>query len=170
MTRTYTQHGLIKLQKDIRRRTRRGRSLIDKRSKAGKNAVNVRDQLLADMGGVENISAARLVLVEMISRDIYYLDECDRRIFKVIYKVNEDMKKAGVKGPRSPKLLGVMYGYRAGIARNLAQNLSLLGLDRKPDAETLEDYINEKYGDREQQGDSKTDADVQGEDDAEHND
>jgi hypothetical protein len=34
-------------------------------------------------------------LIEMIARDVYFLDECDRRKFKAIHKV----KEAIAKGP-----------------------------------------------------------------------
>lgn len=38
--------------------------------------------LIADAGGEKNLSTAKLILIEMIGRDVYFLDECDRRIFK----------------------------------------------------------------------------------------
>src|SRR4029453_1761679 len=44
-------HGLVAFQNKIHRRTRRGRSLIDRRSAAGKKAVAIDDKLLADLGG-----------------------------------------------------------------------------------------------------------------------
>ena len=135
-------HGLAALQNEIKRRVRRGRSLIDRRSKAGQNAVAVREQLIADMGGADNISAAKLVLIEMVGRDIYFLDECDRRIFQVIYRVNAELKKRGIPRMKNPKLIGTMYSYRQGVARNLAANLSLLGLEKvPPPAKTLEEIL-----------------------------
>ena len=120
-------HGLRCLQNEIRKRVRKGRSLIDRRSKAGRNAVAVKQQIVQDMGGEANLSAAQLVLIEMIGRDVYFLDECDRRIFRMLYLLNAKMKSEGVQA-KSPRAITVMYHYRAGIARNLA----LLGLERKP--------------------------------------
>src|SRR5262245_19375791 len=127
------RHGALALRSEIHRRTRRGRSLIDRRSAAGKNAVAVGDQLLADLGGEANCSTAKLMLIEMIRRDVYFLDETDRRIFKAIYKFAETEKVLLKLGKvKNPKLIGTMYGYRAGIARNLASNLLALGLERAP--------------------------------------
>jgi hypothetical protein len=46
-----TSHGIVAFQNQVKRRSRRGRSLIDRRSAAGKNAVAIGDQLLTDLGG-----------------------------------------------------------------------------------------------------------------------
>jgi hypothetical protein len=86
------KHGLVAFQNTVKRRTRRGRSLIDRRSTAGRNAFAMREELIADQGGAENLSVARLALVELIARDVYFLDETDRRIFKAIYKAGRREK------------------------------------------------------------------------------
>jgi len=111
-------HGVVAFRNQVKRRSKRGRSLIDRRCAAGKNAVAMREELIADQGGAEHLSVARLALIEMIARDVYFLDESDRRIFKAIYAVNQQVKKMGGK-IRDPKLIGTLYGYRQGIARNL---------------------------------------------------
>jgi hypothetical protein len=67
---------------------RKGRSLIDRRSTAGRNAFAMREELILDQGGADNLSVAKLALIEMIARDTYFLDECDRKIFRVIHKVS----------------------------------------------------------------------------------
>jgi hypothetical protein len=138
-------HGLVAFRNGVHRRTRRGRSLIDRRSAAGKNAVAVRDEILRDLGGAEGLAATKLVLVEMIARDVYFLDECDRRIFKAIYKVAAQERALEKLGKiKNPKFIGVLYGYRQGVARNLASNLLALGLEKAPPKqESLEEILAE---------------------------
>jgi hypothetical protein len=136
-------HGLVALQNKIRRRSRRGRSLIDRRSAAGKNAVAIGDQLLADLGGEANCSTAKLMLIEMVRRDVYFLDETDKRIFRYLYQVGQD-PILGIKAKQSAKLVGTLYGYRQGVARNLASNLLALGLEKAPPkVKSLEEILEE---------------------------
>jgi hypothetical protein len=138
-------HGLVAFQNKIHRRTRRGRSLIDRRSAAGKNAVAIGDQLLADLGGEENCSTAKLMLIEMVRRDVYFLDETDRRIFRAIYKLSAEEKTLEILGKtKNPKLIATLYGYRVTAANNLARNLLALGLEKAPPKQkTLEEILSE---------------------------
>lgn len=48
----------------------------------------MREELILDQGGADNLSMAKLSLIEMIARDTYFLGECDRKIFRVIHKVS----------------------------------------------------------------------------------
>jgi hypothetical protein len=140
-----TSHGVVAFKNRMMRKARRGKSLIDRRTVAGQNAIAVRDEILADQGGAESLSAAKLVLVEMVARDVYFLDEVDRRIFKAIYKFSKREKVAEKLGRvKSPKLIGVLYGYRQGIARNLANNLVTLGLERQQKVKTLDEILSEE--------------------------
>ena len=45
-------HGLVAFENEVRRRKRKSRSLIDRRTKAGLNAIAVRNEILADLGGL----------------------------------------------------------------------------------------------------------------------
>lgn len=136
-------HGLVAFKNEVRRRTRRGRSLIDRRSAAGKNAVAIGDQLLADLGGEANCSTAKLMLIEMVRRDVYFLDETDKRIFRYLYTVGQD-PILGIKAKQSAKLVGTLYGYRQGVANNLARNLQALGLEKAPPKQkTLQEILDE---------------------------
>jgi hypothetical protein len=140
-------HGLVAFRNGVRRRTRRGRSLIDRRSAAGKNAVAVGDALLADLGGEENCSTAELMLIEMIRRGTYYLDEQDKRIFRYIYDANT--KTPSPK--KNPRYIAQLYSYRAGIANDLARNLLALGLEKKPPKQkTLDEILAEDENETEQ--------------------
>jgi hypothetical protein len=133
----------VAFRNQVKRRSRRGRSLIDRRSVAGKNAVAIGDELLADLGGEENCSTAKLMLIEMVRRDVYFLDETDKRIFRYLYKEGQDPMQ-GHKAKAGAKLVSVLYSYRSGVARNLAANLLALGLEKTPPKEkTLEEILNE---------------------------
>jgi hypothetical protein len=138
-------HSLITFRNQVKRRTRKGRSLIDRRSTAGRNAFAMREELIRDQGGVENLSVAKLALIEMIARDTYFLDETDRRIFRAIYKLSAKEKALESLGKiKNPKMIAAMYGYRQTAANNLARNLLALGLEKAPPKqETLEEILSE---------------------------
>jgi hypothetical protein len=138
-------HGVVAFKNQIKRRARRGRSLIDRRTGAGQNAMAVRDEILKDLGGAEGLAATKLVLVEMTARDVYFLDEIDRRIFRAIYKLSAKEKALESLGKlKNPKMIAAMYGYRQTAANNLARNLQALGLEKLPPKQkTLEEILSE---------------------------
>jgi hypothetical protein len=141
--RSYVKHGLVTLDKSIQRRLRKGRSLIDRRSSAGKNAMRVQQNLLDDLGGAEKLSTAKLILVELIGRDVFYLDETDRRIFKVL--------KEYPAAKNNPKAMNTLYGYRSTVASNLLRNLAALGFEKAlPQEKTLDEILAEDEGDEQQ--------------------
>ena len=138
-----TSHGVIAFRNQVKRRSRRGRSLIDRRSAAGKNAVAIGDQLLADLGGEANCSTAKLMLIEMVRRDVYFADEIDKRIFRYLYKVGQD-PDIGAKAKASAKLVSTLYSYRQGVVNNLSRNLLALGLEKAPPKQkSLEEILAE---------------------------
>jgi hypothetical protein len=138
-----TTHGIVKFKKEVKRRSRRGRSLIDRRSRAGQNAVAIGNELLQDMGGEENCSTAKLVLIELIRRDVYFCDEIDKRIFRYIYEVGQD-SQVGKQAKASAKLVSGLYGYRTAVVNNLSRNLQALGLEKAPPkVKSLEEILNE---------------------------
>ena len=117
---------------------------------AGQNAFAMREELISDQGGADNLGVAKLALIEMIARDVFFLDETDRRIFKAIYKASKREKvfeKAG--GIRNPKLIGILYSYRHGVAKNLASNLLALGLEKQQKVKTLDEILSEDDQDEE---------------------
>jgi hypothetical protein len=134
-------HSVITFRNQVKRRVRKGRSLIDRRTTSGRNAIAVQQEIIADLGGVDQLSAAKLCLVELIARDVYFCDEIDRRIFHTLYAVNQinaNNKRYGAKG------LATLYSYRQGAARNLASNLALLGLEKAPPpVKSLEEILSE---------------------------
>ena len=105
----------------------------------------MRDEILRDLGGAEGLASTKLVLVELIARDVYFCDEIDRRIFRAIYKLSAQEKALEVLGKtKNPKLIAALYGYRQSAANNLARNLLALGLEKAPPkTKTLEEILSE---------------------------
>lgn len=120
--------------------------MIDRRTAAGQNAVGVRDEILSDLGGADQLSAAKLILVELIARDVYFCDEIDRRIFKAIYKAGVTERELERFGKlRSPKFIATLYQYRQSAANNLARNLLALGLEKAPPkVKSLDEILSEE--------------------------
>jgi hypothetical protein len=149
--RQYLQHDLVALRTQAWKRTRKGRSLVDRRSLSGQNALRVQAQLIADHGGVEQMSTAKLMIVELIYRDTWFLDESDRRIFRILRQYP--------KVRNNPAALHKLYSYRAPIVAALTRNLQLLGLERLPDKpKTLDDIFSEESHDgQDTENDSSTD-------------
>jgi hypothetical protein len=135
-------HGLVAFRNQVKRRVRRGRSLIDRRTTAGIHALAVRDELIADLGGVENLSTAKLCLIELITRDVYFTDEIDGRAVKAIQKMRAKERELGIE--YNPKVVAALYSYRA-PAQSLARNLLALGLEKAPPKqETLAEIFPEE--------------------------
>jgi hypothetical protein len=141
-------HSLVTLRNSIRKRTKRSRSFIDLRCASGQNAVAAQAGLIADLGGMEHISTAQKVLVELVGRDLYLLDETDQRIVRVC-KQYPDAKK-------SPKSMATLYSYRQPIANNITKNLAALGLDKKPPpAKTLDEILSEDEQDEQERDEQR---------------
>jgi hypothetical protein len=149
-------HGIVAFQNRYQRQRHR-RSLIDRRTKAGQNAVAVRDEILRDLGGAEGLAATKLVLVELIARDVYFCDEIDRRIFRAIYKVAAKEKALEKLGKtKSPQMIATLYSYRQTAANNLARNLQALGLEKAPPKQkTLQEILSEPEESDETEGVTK---------------
>jgi hypothetical protein len=145
----HESHGIVTFKNQYKRQRHR-RSLIDRRSTAGKNAVAVREQILSDLGGAEGLAATKLVLVELIARDTYFIDEIDRRIFKAIYKAAAKERALEKLGRiKHPNFIGTLYGYRQTAASNLTRNLLALGLEKAPPkVKSLEEILSEPDNDK----------------------
>jgi hypothetical protein len=129
-------HGVVAFKNEVKRRARHGRSLIDHRTVSGQNAVAAQAGIADDLGGVDHLSTAQKVLIELVGRDLYLLDETDQRIIRACKEI-----------PRlknSPKGMATLYSYRVPIVSNLTRNLTALGLEKKPPpTKTLEQILNE---------------------------
>jgi hypothetical protein len=140
-SRNHETHGIMTFKNAVQRRMRRGRSVIDKRSKEGQRAEAFKQALIEDLGGIDNLSAAKLRLIDEIARDHYLADEIDRRVFKMIHKIK--LKEQSLNTMADPKQFATFYSYRS-ASHNLMKNLALLGLEKvKPPPKTLEQLLSE---------------------------
>jgi len=117
-------HGIVTFRNLMHRRARRARSIISLRTVSGQNAVAVQAGLAEDLGGLEHISTAQKVLIELVGRDLYLLDETDQRIVRACKEIP--------KLKNSPKGMALLYSYRVPIVSNISKNLMALGLEKKP--------------------------------------
>ena len=112
--------------KGVKRRAKKGHSVIDMRSTAGKNVVAMRNDLIKERGGPDNLSVAQLTLIERITRDVYFVDEIDSRICMVMRKLAEAEKKniqLQNDKIKNPKAVGILYSYRAPISAPIGTRL-----------------------------------------------
>src|SRR5262245_31867326 len=59
-------HGLVTFRNKMHRRGKRSRSIISLRSISGKNAAAGQAGLTQDLGGLEHLSTAKKVLIELV--------------------------------------------------------------------------------------------------------
>jgi hypothetical protein len=129
-------HGLVALRDQIHRRTRRGRSLIDRRSRIGQEALSLQADYVDDLGGEKALTTGQRVVLGLLGQNLYLLGETDKRINRAIKEVP--------KLKHSPKGMAILYSYRAAIENNIIRNLSLLGMERKPPpVKSLEEILSE---------------------------
>lgn len=118
----------------------RGFRAIDRRKVAARSAIEWRSELLADLGGVETLSAARMALVESATRTWLYVQHLDAFMLEQTSLVNA--RKRAVLPVVKERLL---------LVESLQRTLLALGLDRtQPKAPTLaeiaEQIAREKAG------------------------
>src|SRR5882724_7906327 len=114
--RTYTRHGLNALMVRVKLR---GFKAIDRRMVAARTALAWRAELLEDLGGEAEVSAAQLALVEVAVRTRLYLDHVDAVLMERTSLV--------IRGRR----LLPLVEQRQRLADGLARLLSQLGLERQ---------------------------------------
>src|SRR5262249_35721207 len=114
-SRNHESHGLVTFRNKMHKRAKRRRSIISLRSVSGQNAVAGQAGLTEDLGGLEHLSTAQKVLIELVGRDLYLLDETDQRIIRACKEIP--------KLKNSPKGMAILYGYRVPIVSNISKNL-----------------------------------------------
>src|SRR5262249_27973916 len=65
-SRNHESHGLVTFRNKMHKRAKRRRSIISLRSGSGQNAIAVQMGLTEDLGGIEHLSTAKKVLIEMV--------------------------------------------------------------------------------------------------------
>jgi hypothetical protein len=129
-------HGLAAFRNGVKRRTRRGRSPIDRRSNIGREALSIQADYVDDLGGENALTTGQRVVLGLLGQNLYLLGETDKRINKAC--------REWPKLKNSPKGMAMLYSYRAAIENNIIRNLSLLGMERKPPpVKSLEEILAE---------------------------
>ena len=96
-----------------------------------------------DLGGAE-VGGDQAHLVEMVRRDVYFLDEIDRRIFKAIYKLSAKERRLKLKARSRPESDRPALRLPPDRSQNLARNLLALGLEKAPPKQkTFEEILSE---------------------------
>ena len=125
--RTYTRHGLNALMVRVKLR---GLKAIDRRTLAARAVLDWRAELLADLGGEAEVSAAQLALMDVAVRTRLYLDHVDAVLMERTSLV--------VRGRR----LLPLVEQRQRLADSLARLLGQLGLERRaPPPQSLRDFL-----------------------------
>ena len=126
--RDYSRHGLNVLKAKVKVR---GLGAIDRRTAAARALLGWRQELIADLGGPEAVSAQQMAIVELCARARLYVDSLDAWLFEQPTLISK----------RRKAVLPVLRE-RTQIADSLAKYLGQLGLfRRRPPELTLADYL-----------------------------
>ena len=66
-------HGLVAFRNGVHRRTRRGRSLIDRRSNIGREALSIQASYVDDLGGEKALTTGQRVVLGLLGQNLYLL-------------------------------------------------------------------------------------------------
>ncbi len=116
--RSYSRHGLSVLKVAVKVR---GLHCLDRRTAAARGLMRWREELLADLGGEENVSAQQLAIVEQVTRLRLYCDTLDAYLVE---------QAGGLVNRRRRTALPVLL-QRAQLGDSLLRHLQALGLERR---------------------------------------
>jgi hypothetical protein len=122
-----TRHGMYATMAKVKLS---GLASIDRRSSGARALLEWRDQLCADLGGLENLSAQRIVLVDLACRTKALVDHVDAYLLSLDSVVN-----------KRRRALFPIAMQRQTLAESLARILNQLGLDRVEKRVSLESYL-----------------------------
>ena len=112
--RTYSKHGLVTLKHAVKGL---GGRVIDRRTTLGKSLTKWRADLVADLGGIDNISTQRSALIDLAVKSKLLLDSIDAWLLTQPTLINA----------RKRTLIPVVL-QRQTLADGLARYLSRTGL------------------------------------------
>jgi hypothetical protein len=123
-----SRHGMNALMTRVKVR---GLAAIDHRTTAARDLMRWKKELLADLGGQENVSTQRLAIVDLTVRTKLYIDHVDAFLMEQKSLVN-----------RRRKALLPIVTQRQTLCDSLARLLNQLGLERIPKpVPPLDEYI-----------------------------
>jgi hypothetical protein len=123
-------HSMSILKNAINEVADRGRKVIDTRTRVGKALMAWRAQLVADLGGAEQLSTQQQALVDISMRTKLLLDTIDHWL----------LRQPSLIDKRRRQLYPVV-AQRTALADALARYLGLLGLSRVAREARLSDYL-----------------------------
>jgi hypothetical protein len=125
------KHSMTALKRAIDEVADRGRKVIDKRTKLGRELMRWRDQILTDLGGAEQLSTQQICIVDICVRQKMLLDSLDSWLLRLPSIVDK----------RRRQLIPAV-GQRQVLADGLARYLGTLGLARvAKQVPRLSDYL-----------------------------
>ena len=141
-----SRHGLNALKARV---TVRGLHSVDMRTAAAQGLVAWRNDLVAALGGLENISPQKMALVEMATRTRLYIDHADAWL----------MSQESLVNKRRKSLLPILKE-RQSLVDSLSKLLGQIGLQRQArPVKSLAEHIAENYGDGKDLNDGQDAAD-----------
>ncbi len=141
--REYHRHGLTRAKRAI---SEYGSRSIDMRTKAGRALTEWTDAIVRDLGGEQAISAQQATLIELCSRTKLLLDGVDA------WLLSQGRPPVNKKSQR----LWPVVRERTALSDSLARYLGQLGLEKhRPDGQDLTTYVEEHYGGKDGDTDSK---------------
>src|SRR5262249_30826867 len=126
-------HGITRLKEAV---NGLGNRLIDKRTVTGKALALWRQDLIDDLGG--NVSTQQLAVIDVAVKNKLLLDSIDTWLLTQPTLINK-RKKAVLPAVRE----------RVTLADSLLRCLEKLGLERRVKEQSLAEYLDEEYGDKE---------------------
>ncbi len=132
-------HGLYAAQRFV---SEYGYRALDQRTAVAKELANWKAQLLEDLGGLENVSTARLELVDLAGTTRLLLSGLDMWLANRVAR--ERPEAVAVVAFKAPSILKA----RGTMVRELRRLLSEIGLERRgPPPEDLTSYLEHTYTD-----------------------
>lgn len=113
-----TRHGMSALKSRVKLR---GMEAIDKRTGPARSMLEWRDQYIRDLGGPENVTAAKMKLVECAATTAALISHADAFLMEQPSVINRRKKSFYPLVPQKQSLVD-----------SLARLLNLIGLDRVP--------------------------------------
>jgi hypothetical protein len=125
----------------------RGLNVIDRRYTAGRALFEWRDELLTALGGEENVSPQKRVLVDAVVRTRMYIDHADNYLMSLPEVII-----------RRRKCFMPLVKERTALTETLARLLDRLGLDRQAKkVEDLDAFIERREKEMEEAQNEKPD-------------
>jgi hypothetical protein len=122
-----TRHGLFATMARVKLQ---GLSAIDMRTSAARELLQWKQQLIADLGGEENITTARMTLIDLAARTRALISHADGWLLAQPSLVNKRRKS-----------LPPIVMQRQSLCDALARTLNMLGLDRVEKRVSLTEYL-----------------------------